>query len=103
MCKTSIIKSSFQRVKLNHVNKNQSLQYAFEWNKIRHFLCISLLKRRLVQFSLPFVSEMRFQCKLKRPAFILDRSYLRAPAGFVLPLSSAIFMKYNMANKEILS
>ena len=94
MYKTSIMKSRFLRVRLNNANKNQSLQYAFEWNKISPFLCISLLKRRLVQFSLPFVSEMRFQCKLKRPSFILDCSYLRAPSGSVFRILTALFCHF---------
>ena len=57
MFKTSLIKSSFQRIKLNNANKNNLHKLtAFKWNKICAFL---------VHFLLPFAFEMRFLGKWK--------------------------------------
>ena len=57
MFKTSLIKKSFQGIKLNNADKNNLHKLAaFKWNKICAFL---------VHFLLPFASEMRFLGKLK--------------------------------------
>ena len=75
MFKTSLIKSSFPRIKLNNANKNNIHKLiAFKWNKVYAFL---------VYFLLPFASEMRFLGKLKCEFWLMSEIIGLAEIEFV--------------------